>query len=249
MKGMYFFILFFCSFTLIGNCSDSLFQKGVDELVKGNNKQAQKYFQEDILKSPSFSNYYNLGITAGNIGDWNKAKWAFESALKFEPLNDDVEYNARFATQKLNKSQVWTNPYSIGEQAIVGFGSIAWTLLTIFFSLCLGLFIYVILRKSNKESALTKWSFRLMIPAILLFIVSFFCVYSINNHFNQHRFAILKGSNSKFYISPNGVEANNDIDPSKRLQILKYAKDSTWVQLKSYNDKTLWISSEEIYRY
>lgn len=249
MKGLSLFILLLCSVAFTGNCSDSLFQKGVEELVNGNYESAQKIFQEDILRNPSFSNYYNLGVTAGNLEDWNKAKWAFESALKYEPLNDDVQYNAKFATQKITQSKVWDNPYSIGKQVIIGFGSVAWILLTIFFSLCVGIFFYVIFRKEDKNNTLNKWSSRLIVPAILLFIVSFYCVYSINNHFDHQRFAILKGNNSKFYISPNGVEANNDIDPSSRLQIMKYAKDSTWVLLKSTDGNIVWVEREEVYSY
>lgn len=249
MKGMFLSILFFCSFTFIGNCTDSLFQKGIEEMVKGNYQKAQKTFQRDILNDPSYSNYYNLGFTAGNIGDWNKAKWAYESALKYEPLNEDVQYNAKFATQKLNKSQVWNHPYPVYQQVVIGFGSITWIILAIFFSLCVGLFLYIILSRNNKNSGLTRWSLRLIIPALFLFVVSFFCVYSINDHFNHQRFAILKDNNSKFYLSPNGVEANYNIDPSRRLQILKYAKDSTWVQLESQKNIILWIKSKEIYSY
>lgn len=249
MKRGIVFILFFCSFTFTVKCSDSLFQKGIDELVKGNYQQAQNNFQQGSIENPNFSNYYNLGVTSGNLGDWSKAKWAFESALKYNPLNEDAEYNAKFATQKITQSKEWHNPYSVGKSVIIGFGSVLWIFFAILFSIFSGLFLYIIFRKDKKNSVLMKWSLRLVIPAIFLFMVSYFCVYSINNHFNQQTFAILKGNDAKFFISPNGVEANNEIDLSGRYQIVKYTKDSTWVQLKSQKNNVLWIDHKEIYSY
>ncbi len=251
MRNGFFVILIFCSFALGGKCATTLFQKGVKELTQGNHLEAQQYFYEDIANAPSFSGYYNLGIAAGKLGDWHKAKWAFESALKYSPLNENAQYNATFATRKLNQNEVWENPYSVGEKVVVGFGSVVWVILVVFFSLCIGLLVYLlILKKENNTNDIKRrWSQRLIFPFVFLFIISGICVYSINNHFKQERYAILKSNSAKFYISPNGIEVNKNVDSSLRFQIVKYSKDSTWVQLKSLKHDILWVKNENVYRY
>lgn len=249
MRNVFFFILIFCSFTLGGKCASTLFQKGVEELTQGNYLEAQQYFHEDIEKIPSFSGYYNLGIVAGKLGDWEKAKWAFESALKYNPLNENAQYNATFATHKLNQKKVWENPYGVGKKIIIGFGSVVWVVLAVFFSICTGLFLYVLINKTKKKDLKTRWSQRLIVPFSILFIVSCICIYSIHNHFNQERYAILKNSNTSFYISPNGIEINKKVNPSLRFQIEKHSEDSTWIQLKSPEHNVFWVKNKDIYRF
>lgn len=248
MKKILVFILIFSLFPLFGTCSDSLFQKGLEELVQGNYSEAENYFQKDVSKNPNYANYYNLGIAAGNLSNWTKAKWAFESALKYKPFNKDVQYNAKFATQQLSESQSWDDPYGVGKKVIVGFGSAIWVILTIVFSLLTGVSIYILLRK-HKNNTLLKWSRRLIVPALLLFLISSFCVYSINFHFNHQAFAILKNDETQFYISPNGVQVDNNANPSNRFQVLKYSKDSSWVQLRSQKNKVLWVKQKNVYSY
>src|SRR5690554_6211134 len=91
MKVVFLSILFTFSIAFLSNSKDSLFVKGLDEMLEENYDAAQNTFHNDVLKSPSFSSYYNLKVASGGLEEWSKAKWAFESALKYKPLNGRSE--------------------------------------------------------------------------------------------------------------------------------------------------------------
>ncbi len=249
MRNLYLLLILLFSFSIHGKSSDSLFQKGLDEIMNEEFKAAQYDFLKDAQKQASFSSYYNLGVASGSIEEWSKAKWAFESALKYRPLNGDAQFNAKFATQKISENSTWTHPYPWIERVILGFGSTTWTISVVISSLFLGLLIYNIISKTKTKSNVRKWCLRLIAPAILLFGISFYGINSINQHYNEERYGIMKSAEVPFYISPNGVEIQNEVDPGSRLEIIKYFKDSTWVQIKSQNNNLLWIENKNLYTY
>ncbi|HLW29529.1 MAG TPA: hypothetical protein VKX29_01620 [Brumimicrobium sp.] len=241
--------LLICSFAFISIGRDSLFIQGLDGLLEEDFKKAQTSFETDVMKSPSFSSFYNLGVASGSLEEWSKAKWAFESSLKYKPLNGDAQYNAEFATHKLSEKQVWTHPYPWIERVVLGFGINTWLVFVIVSSLFLGFIVFNIISKKTLKSTLKKWCLRLVTPAVLLFIVSFYGIYTTNMHFVKDRYAIIKDSNTVFYISPNGVEIQDEVNLGSRLEVLKYFKDSTWVQVRSQEDNLLWIKNEDLYIY
>lgn len=240
-----FILVFLVSFSSLA--IDSLFEEGLDNIMKKDFKKAQMGFLKDAEKQPSFSAFYNLGVASGSLGEWSKAKWAFESSLKYKPLSGDAQFNAKFASQKLSQNNLWEHPYPWHERLILGFGATTWSVLAIVTSSFLGLLIFNILTK--KKSKLRKWCLRLIAPAILLFLVSFYGVNSINKHYNEERYGIMKAVDVPFYISPNGVQIQNEVDPGSRLEIKKYFKDSTWVQIKAQNSNLLWIENKNLYTY
>lgn len=247
MRSIFLVLILIFAFTFQGNSRDRKFLKGVDEIMHEDNAKAQKDFLEDALKQPSFSAYYNLGVASGNLEQWSKAKWAFESSLKYKPLNGDAQYNAKFATKKISENVIWIHPYPWLERIILGFGTTTWTIFVSASSLFLGLLIFNIVSKG--KSKMKKWCIRLFVPALLLFIISFYGVYSVNKHYNKERYGILKSPKTHFHISPNGVQIKDEIDPASRFELVKYFKDSTWVQVKSDRDNYLWIKSKNLYTY
>ncbi|HLV40694.1 MAG TPA: hypothetical protein VKY37_00315 [Brumimicrobium sp.] len=251
MRTVILSIVLLFSFSFLGNSRDSLFLKGLDKMLEADFQKAQSDFLNDALKNPSFSSFYNLGIASGSLQEWSKAKWAFESALKYKPLNGDAQYNAAFSTQKLSEDQVWSHPYPWMDRVLLGFGIDIWLIFVIITSVFLGLLVFNVTSKTkaNAKSPLKKWCVRLMIPAILLFAISFYGIYTTNKHFTQERFAIIKSDKTKFYIAPNGVEIRDEVDLGSRLIILKFFKDKTWVQVKSQNNNLLWIKSEGLYTF
>lgn len=247
MKRLNLIFILLLSFSFQGNSADSLFHEGLDDFMHEDYKKAQNDFLTDAQKQPSFSSYYNLGVASGSLEEWNKAKWAFESSLKYRPLNGDAQFNAKFATQKLSDNKIWTHPYPWLERVILGFGTTTWTIFVCVSSLFLGLFIFNIV--SKPKSNIKKWYLRLLVPTILIFTVSFYGIYSINKHYNKDRYAIMKSPKTHFYISPNGVQIKDEIDPASRLELMKYFKDSTWVQVRSQGNNYLWIESKNLYTY
>src|SRR5690554_2825353 len=145
-------------FSMTGFGRDSLFNKGLDEIMQEDYKKAQEDFLKDTKKHPSFSAYYNLGVASGKMGEWSKAKWAFESSLKYKPLNGDAQFNAKFATQKLNDKQIWEHPYPWIERVILGFGSTTWIIFASITSIALGLIVFYIIANTRRNSLIKKWS-------------------------------------------------------------------------------------------
>lgn len=249
MKAVFLSILLVFSFASISSGRDSLFLKGLDEMLNEDYLKAQTNFHDDVLKDPSFSSFYNLGVASGNLEEWSKAKWAFESSLKYKPLNGDAQFNAEFATHKLSKNKEWSHPYPWLNRVILGFGINTWLVFVIISSLFLGGLVFTIVSKNKTKTTLNKWCLRLISPVILLFILSFYGIYTTNKHFTEDKFAIIKSNQSKLYISPNGVEVQDKIDRGSRLRIKKYFKDSTWVQVKSHGQNLLWIKNDDLYTY
>jgi hypothetical protein len=247
MRAVYLLLILLFSFSLQGKTKDLLFEKGLDEIMQEEYEEAQAVFLQDAKLQPSFSSYYNLGVASGSLEEWSKAKWAFESSLKYRPLSGDAQFNAKFATQKIGENKVWKHPYPWLERVIIGFGATTWTIFVCISSLFLGFLIFNIV--SKRKSNTIKWCLRLIVPSILLFVISFYGIYSINEHYNKERYAILKNQKTKFYISPNGVQIKEDIDPAIRLELMKYFKDSTWIQVRSQGKNYLWIESENLYTY
>lgn len=234
---------------MIGFTRDSLFNKGLDEIMQEDYRKAQEDFLKDTKNHPSFSSYYNLGVASGKMNEWNKAKWAFESSLKYKPLNADAQFNAKFATQKLSDNQIWNHPYPWLERVVLGFGTTVWTIFAGFSSLLLGVLIFNIVSKTKNNSLIKKWSIRLIIPAVLLFGLSFYGIYSVNQHYSIERYAIMRHPKVNFYISPNGVQVKDKINPASRFEIVKYFKDSLWVQVRSNGNNVLWIESDNLLTY
>lgn len=249
MKVVFLSILFTFSITFLSNSKDSLFVKGLDEMLEENYEAAQNNFHNDVLKSPSFSSYYNLGVASGGLEEWSKAKWAFESALKYKPLNGDAQFNAEFVTQKLSPKYNWTHPYPWFERVILGFGVNLWLFAVIITSVFLAILVYRVTSNPDAKSTLNKWCLRLLGPALVLFLISFYGIYATNKHYTQKRFAIVKDDHTPFFISPNGVEASDNVDPGSRLKIIKFFKDDTWVQVKSDRNELLWAKSDDLYTY
>lgn len=249
MRSVFLILILLFSFSNTGKAEDSLFHKGLENIINEEYQKAQKDFLQDIKEHPSFSAYYNLGIAAGKLENWHKAKWAFETALKYQPLNGDAQYNARFATEKLKENYVWTHPYPWLERLTLGFGTTTWIILVSVTSIIIGLFAFVSVSKTKLSNTIEKWSRRLIVLVVLLFMVSFFGIYSNNQHYNTERFVILKNTNTDFYISPNGVQIKEEINPASRLKLVEYAEDSSWIKVKTQGKNQLWLEKKDVFTY
>lgn len=236
------------SFLLLpkGHCADSLFHKGVAALVHNDYSKAKALFSSLAKQSPSYSAYYNLGVAYGKLQQWNEAKWAFESALKYAPTNADAQANAAFATHKINKNKVWKHPYSWVTRIFIRFGYGLWLTIIIISSLFLGYLIYLfIVRPSIAKGKINK---QLGSIALVLFILSFFGIITINRHFSQPKYVILKPSQAEFYLSPNGVSLSPTIDWSERFVILP-SENKEWLHITSANNKQFWVKRKNVLIY
>ncbi|MCO5269733.1 MAG: hypothetical protein M9897_12645 [Brumimicrobium sp.] len=227
---------------------DTLFQKGVERLAEEDFNEARTTFKAIVEQEPSFAAYYNLGIAFARLNEWNHARWAFESALKYKPMEEDAQYNAQYALQQVNPKIEWQHPYSWYNRFVLGAGVYLWYVLALISSLLIGLAIYFSVSKYSKE-LVRKWINRLLPLGILLFIFSTYNVSVIKQHFNAYQFAIASRSEIKLYLSPNGLEVNEEIKYEDRFILEEYAIDSTWIHILTSENRDFWVKSEDMLVY
>jgi len=95
MKRIYSLLLFLCSLPVFGQ----------DAFVEGNEKYVEEHYKtalksyESLIDSVNQSSeiYYNLGNAYYKTKNIGKAIWAYESALKTDPKNEDAKFNLEFA--------------------------------------------------------------------------------------------------------------------------------------------------------
>jgi len=81
---------------------------GQDAFVEGNQKYTEEHYKtalksyESLIDSVNRSSeiYYNLGNAYYKTNQLGKAIWAYESALKFDPKNEDAKFNLEFVNLK-----------------------------------------------------------------------------------------------------------------------------------------------------
>lgn len=230
------------------NCRDSLFQKGVTELSLDNYKQARSNFLSDVEKKPSFVSFYNLGVASGNLENWSEARWAFESALKYKPSSDKAQFNAKFATQKMDEAATWTHPYPWTDRLILSFGYNLWLILALLSSVVLGIYAFLFISKRKVAPGVFKWLSRSGIIAVILLLVSFYGLYHINSHFNTPSYVIIKTNKTPYFITPNGVELDVQIPKGSRIRIVKESKDD-WLLLQVPDRDQLWVKADQVFKY
>jgi len=241
-------LIAFVFFSFLSLGTETKYKKGLDELKKKEFRQAEMFFLEVTQEAPSFVSFYNLGVVSGELENWAKAKWAFESALKYNPSNGDAQYNAKFVSDKLNGNQNWTHPYPWSERIIVSFGIYTWLTLVLVSATFLGFSIFLFLTKKNEKTTLVKWTKRLVLPVSLVFLISFYGTLNYTHHFTAHQFAVFKSDNAKLYISPNGIELSDQEVSRDRVEVIEYFEDSTWVQIRT-SDNLFWVKTKDLFVY
>lgn len=228
------------------SAEEGLFTKGLESLTKKEYSLAEQYFTQDIELEPSFSSFYNLGITYGEQEKWVEAKWAFESALKYKPANSEAQKNARFVNSQISNSHHWDHPYSWSQRLIIGIGFYPWFLLVILSSIGLGVVLFFVLSKHKRYY---RQGIQLIVPFALLFIFSAYSLFKFVHHFDILQYGIVKKEQTQLYISPEGVQWDQEIPAGKRLQILQITPDKNWIQLEDEHIGVFWVSETDVYIY
>lgn len=247
MKRFLLSIIILSCFTFQGKCADSLFQTGTNALAQQNYKLAITDFLTLSNTAPSYSTFYNLGVAYAKSNDWYKAKWAFETALKYNPTSNDAQYNAAFVTKKIDSNIEWTQPYSWVVRFFVSIGYLVWVILAIVCSILIGLLIFKAFT-SSLSPKLHSWRPVIAGVAIVLFLVSFIGVITINHLFSSPKFAIVLPGKTTFFMMPNGIEVSPKTNAARRIEITSN-QHNDWLQLKLEDQKLFWVKKETVLSY
>lgn len=244
IKRLLFISLVFI-FTFSVNASNATFEKGVEMLALKNYAEAEQLFLEEISKSPNYSVFYNLGVAYGEQEKWLKARWAFESALKYKPLNGKAQYNAEYSVSQIDKRKIWTHPYSWGKRFVLGFGMTPWVVLAILSGLVLAWVIFIKIAYQKGD----RWLHLLLGLFSVVFVISFYGIQVTNKHFGTNQYALIKNERPSLFISPNGVEVDGKITPSERLEIDSYDQDGKWIKISTDDHQSFWLKKEDLLCY
>ena len=135
----------------LGQESDSLFNLGVKALSERNFGVAKELFVKDIDNQLSYESCYNLGLTYAGLENWNAAYWAFESALKIKPNDNEAAYNAKLALEHIDSKISWNHPYSWSRRMVLILPVNIWFFISFIFAIGLGVTLYFLITLSRKK--------------------------------------------------------------------------------------------------
>jgi len=225
---------------------DSLYNKGLEALSKKNYKSAQEYFIQNVEISPSFEGYYNLGFAYAEQKKWIESLRANEAALKYDPTNSKAIYNAKFSLEKISPDADWIHPYSWTTRIILSAGETTWFILMLVSSLIVAVSIYFLVTQKRGNSK-SLWSKRLIIPFVIILVISVFCFNETMNHYQKIRYAYALVKETTVYLSPEGLEVDENLPKSKRLIVVQNQDD--WAQVFTPDSRTFWVKKEDLWIY
>lgn len=217
---------------------DSLYTKGLEALSTKDYAAAEKVFVQKIETSPSFEGYYNLGYSFAKQKKWNESLWANEAALKYAPTNSKAIYNAKFSLKQISPEADWNHPYSWTERIILSIGETTWLILMILSSLIVSASIYFLLARKSGDLKIV-WSKRLIIPFAVLLVVSLYCYNEVLDHYGSNRYAYSIGDKVNLYLSPEGLEVDENLPNSIRLNIVQDQEE--WAQILTPDFRSFWV--------
>lgn len=225
---------------------DSLYAKGVEALSKKDYKSAEKYFTQNIEISKSYEGFYNLGFAFAKQEKWNESLWANEAALKYKPTNSKAIYNAKFSLEKVSSDAEWTHPYTWTKRIILSIGQTTWLVLMVVSSLIVALSVYLLI-VHKKSNIISSWPLRLIIIFLLILITSIICFNDTMNHFEENRYAYSKEVETTLYLSPEGLEVDENLPVNIRLNVV--IDQDEWLQVLTPEFNSYWVKKEDVYTY
>lgn len=220
-------------------------QRSPKKLIQhGDYDTAAELLYSRIENSPTFSDFYNLGVVSAKTKDYRNSLWAFESALKIDPSSLAARSNAAYVYNKLMPNATWQNPFSWTERMIVAFRSM-WIPLILIASLVAALSVFFWVSGINIK---WLWVTKLWVPSLLLLALSLFGLNKLNEHASNHSFSIPTKIDAQPYLSPDGVPVKGDIQLSIRNSVIQYNQDSSWVCVLN-NQERVWLKRDDLLIY
>jgi tetratricopeptide (TPR) repeat protein len=224
----------------------SAFDEGVMALSEGSYDKAIDHFLAEAKVTPDEAVYFNLGLAYEGQKNSIAALWAFEQALKYNPISNKSAANARLVFQQMNPDESWISPYGWSTKLFMFWSSSIWLILSIFFALVLAALVFV--RFYPWKNDVVRKIAVISIPVVLILVVV--CVVSLNQqakHLNSYQFAYATNMEVELFIGKEGVLSTIKISPAERLEVLECEND--WCSIRLKNGEIYWIQAEELLKY
>lgn len=229
---------------------DSLFHNGLKALSNQEYTTAENIFSQLSEKQPSFISFYNLGIAAGTKKEWNKAKWAFESALKYNPSNKYAQYNAAFATNKLNTEKDWVHPYSWFDRIFLKIGNLICFIMALISSIFLGYILFKFFANNFSFNIFkNRKTLSISILSLCIFIFSLTGIIRIHQHFAAPHYILFKSQPTSYYVSPNGIKIHPKVSQAQRYNIQVISPNQKWIKVANTALESFWVKAKDVFIY
>ncbi len=247
------FILFFSAYTLafaaIGQSLDyarDQFTLGNEAYMKGDYETALNHFLEAEPGTEGLAINYNLGNAYFKLGEIPESILHYERALRFDPSNEDVQYNLSIANDLIadkievlpkSKLQIWwkTFRYSLGPD---GWAEICIALALV--SVLLFLLYYF-----SHSTGLRRFGFFGGILTFIFLVLTYTLAQSAENYRYAEKSAIVFTDKVDVKSEPRGGSVNVFVLHSgTKVEIL--SQEGEWYEVEIASGAQGWIYQDEL---
>lgn len=224
-----------------------------DAFVEGNEKYVEEHYKtalksyESLVDSVNRSSevYYNLGNAYYKTKQIGKAIWAYESALKIDPKNEDAKFNLEFANlQTADKIEQpkpalteWLKRLLFGPQINL------WAYISIACSFGLSLMILLFFMTKSRRRRNISLMGGMTLALLLIFstVTAYFHKSSILNHTE----GIIISEQANVRLSPL-EKANVTFELHEGAKVKLLDENGTWLQIE-VGGNSGWVLKEEVW--
>ncbi|MEZ4921901.1 MAG: tetratricopeptide repeat protein [Crocinitomicaceae bacterium] len=235
------------SFVLISLLGWTNFQDGNELYEQGDFKGAIEQYNLEISDgSRSEALYYNLGNAYYKNGEIGKSIWAYESALKINPGDDDALFNLEYVNAQ-TADKIDTARHGFGHwlsATLLSYCVNLWAYASIVCSVFFGLFVILFIRSTTKG----KKNLSLLGSAIFGFLLILSTILA-----KMHQGMIIDQSDAVVIVKQLDIKVSPQEDAktsfiiSEGAKVQVIGKDKEWIQI-DLNGNQGWVSNESIWK-
>jgi len=248
-KLIVFFSVLFLSSISFGQSLDyarDQFSQGNEAYMKGDYETALNHYLEAETKTEGLAINYNLGNAYFKLGEIPESILHYERALRFDPSNEDVQYNLSIANDMIvdkietlpkSKLQIWwkTFRYSLGPDG--------WA------DICIGLalasVLLFLLYYFGGSKALRRFGFFGGLVTLLFLVLTYTLAQSAENYRYAEKSAIVFTDKVDVKSEPRGGSVNVFVlHAGTKVEIL--SREGEWYEVEIASGAQGWIYQDEL---
>lgn len=228
------------------NPARSAFDDGVVALSEKKYEQAIEYFLAEAASAPDEAVYFNLGLAYEGQNNAVAAIWAFEQALKYNPISNKAAANARLIFQEMNPEQDWKSPYDWQIKLVMLIQAEFWVVLAVLMSLLLATSVFLLFFPSASWGWKKVAKFSLPVW-IILFAFSMFSLWKQQDHLGTEKYGLVTRVDHTLFVGKDGVPSEVTAKLGERFRVMECEDD--WCSIQLNNGEVYWLSMEDLLRY
>lgn len=247
MKKIIFLLIFFTTWVNQGQSLDSLFVHANNLYKQENYTEALEIYQDIENKNvESAELYYNMANVYYRTNQVAYSIYYYEKALKFDPNNEDINFNLEFAKQ-MTLDNIEALPKSLGqkfrESVVLKFNFNNWAIIAISFAFIFA--ILFLLYHFSYSTSVKRIYFITSIICVIFVSMSMFFAYQNRNYVKNLRTAIIFSTLAQVKSAPTkSSDVNFELHEGTKVFILENLDN--WLKIKIADGKTGWIKDDDL---